>query len=732
MSKGYKKENKEANYKNMMHHKSDAKKADDTRKKVIVELMESDFYVPMKEKELAIMLQVEPEDRPELSRILNELLMENKIVISKRGKYTKAEGKIFTGTFRSSNKGYGFVSVDDNGKEYFIGKDYTLGAFHGDIVMIAPTQKGTGDHEEAKVIKIVERTVTKVVGSFEKSPSRDYGFVVTDNKFMEDIFISGAGVNKAKHGQKVVVELTSYGGDGRKPEGKIIEILGKEGDKGVDVLSVIRGFGIPEEFSDEIMEYVKSVPKNIKGEDISDRLDLRNTIMVTIDGEDSKDLDDAVSLEKLDDGKVLLGVHIADVSHYVTEKSLLDKEALNRGTSVYFADRVIPMLPKELSNGICSLNAHTDRLAMSCIMTINAAGDIVDYKIAKTVINVNHRMTYSDVNLIINGDEAKQSLYFDVKDMLLDMKELSYVLTERRRKRGSIDFDTPEAKFILDKNGKCIDVKPYEANDATRLIENFMLLANETVASHMYYLDLPFLYRVHETPDSDKIENLAMTVRNFGYHLRGSKEEMHPKELQKLLLEFAGRPEEKMISRMTLRSMKQARYSPECLGHFGLALKEYSHFTSPIRRYPDLQIHRILKKEITEHLSEKDIKHYNDILDDVAKKSSRMERRAVEAEREIDKLKKAEYMENHIGEEYDGYISGVTAFGIYVELDNTCEGLVHISKLPGDYFDYDEKRMVIYGSRSGEEFTLGQKVRIRVKEVDVHLKTVDFDILQKY
>lgn len=731
MSKGYKNTKAEAGYKNMTKHKSDSKHIDDNRKKIIVELMESDFYVPMKEKELAIMLQVEPEDRPEFTRILNELIAENKIMISKRGKYTKAEGKIFTGTYRSTPKGYGFVSVDGH-DDYFVGKDYTMGAFHEDVVMITPLPKKYGDHEEAKVIKIVEHTIKTIVGTFERQANREYGFVVTDSKFMEDVFIPGGSTRKAKPGQKVVAELTSYGGDGRKPEGKIVEVLGKEGDKGVDVLSVIRGFGIPEEFSEEIQEYVKSVPKNTKGENLEGRLDLRNELMVTIDGADSKDLDDAVSLQRIEDGKVVLGVHIADVSHYVTEKSLLDKEALNRGTSVYFADRVIPMLPKELSNGICSLNAHTDRLALSCIMTIDSKGDIVDYKIAETVINVNHRMTYSDVNLIINGDEAKQLLYFDIKDMLLEMKELSRILTEKRRKRGSIDFDTPEAKFVLDKNGKCIDVVPYEANDATRLIENFMLLANETVASHMYYLDLPFLYRVHETPDADKIENLAMTVKNFGYNLKGAREDMHPKELQKLLKEFEGRPEEKMISRMTLRSMKQARYSDECLGHFGLALKEYTHFTSPIRRYPDLQIHRILKKELTTHLSEKDIQHYSGILGDVAKRSSKMERRAVEAEREIDKLKKAEYMEGHIGEEYDGYISGVTAFGIYVELDNTCEGLVHISKLPGDYFDYDERSMVIRGNRSGDEYTLGQKVRIRVKEVDLHLKTVDFDILEKY
>lgn len=719
-------------YKNIVVGKKTKTSPDEARKKIIIELMESDFYVPMKEKEVAIMLQVAPEDRPELSRILNELLMDNKITISKRGKYSKAEGKVFTGTYRSSNKGYGFVTVDGVKDDFFIGKDYTGGAFHDDIVMITPLRKKNGEHEEAKVIGIVERTIKQIVGVFDKSPSKEYGFVIADSKFIDDVFIPGGSTMKAKNGQKVVVDMTSYGGDGRKAEGKIVEILGREGDKGVDVLSVIRGFGIPEEFSDDIMQYVKSVPKNIKNEDISDRLDLRNEIMVTIDGEDSKDLDDAVSLKKLDDGLVELGVHIADVSHYVTERSLLDKEALNRGTSVYFADRVIPMLPKELSNGICSLNAHTDRLAMSCIMKIGKDGEVVDYKIAKTVINVNHRMTYKDVNLIINGDEAKQLLYFDIKDMLLDMKELSFVLTDKRKKRGAIDFDTPEAKFILDKNGKCIEVVPYEANDATRLIENFMLLANEIVASHMYYLDLPFLYRVHETPDSDKIESLALTVRNFGYHLKGDKEEMHPKELQKLLKEFEGKPEEKMISRMTLRSMKQARYSSECLGHFGLALKEYTHFTSPIRRYPDLQIHRILKQEITEHLSSKDIKHYNGILDEVAKKSSKMERRAVEAEREIDKLKKAEYMENHIGEEYDGYISGVTAFGIYVELANTCEGLVHISKLPGDYFDYDEKRMTIRGNRKGDEYTLGQKVRIRVKEVDLNLKTVDFDILQKY
>lgn len=698
------------------------------RKNIILELLDSDMYVPMKEKELACLLQVSPEDRPELAAILNDLLREGRVEISKRGKYTLSKGKTFTGIFRYNPKGFGFVTVEGSTDDYYISPENILDAMNSDIVTIAPLARRHGLHYEAKIVAINERGIKEVVGTYECGKSKGYGFIVTDNRFIEDVFIAGKNSKNAVSGQKVVAKIIDYGGNGKKAEGVIKEILGFENDKGVDILGIIRGLQIPEQFPSEVMVEADKIPEVISVQSDSNRLDLRDTLMVTIDGEDAKDLDDAVSLEIKDD-KYILGVHIADVSEYVKEGSALDKDALSRGCSVYLVDRVVPMLPVKLSNGICSLNAGEERFAMSCIMTIDSKGEVVDYKITESIINVHKRMNYSSVNKMLNNDLEEQKLHEDVYPMLKDMQVLAEILRDKRTKRGSIDFDMPESKITLDEKGVPISIKPYEANDATRLIEDFMLIANETVASHMFWQAMPFLYRVHETPDRDKMESLKIMALSLGYYLKGDTKEIHPKSLQSLINEFADKPEAGLMMRLTLRSMKQARYASECLGHFGLALKEYTHFTSPIRRYPDLQIHRILKDQLHGKLDDERISHYHDILDNVAKEASRLERRANEAEREVDKLKKAEYMEKRIGQQYEGIISGVTGFGVYVELPNTCEGLIHISKLPGDFYNYDEKRMVIEGERTGRAYKLGDTVSIIVSSVDLHLKTVDFDIV---
>lgn len=695
------------------------------RKKMICELMEHPLYVPMKEKELAVFLEVTPEERPALKEILTELLKENKLQISKRGKYSKGEQQILTGTFVSHAKGFGFVEVEDRTEDIFIPAEYVGDAFHQDIVEVELLGKPSGKRQEGRILQIVEHGIKTVVGTFQLCSH--YGFVVPDNsKISEDVFVPIERSKGAMDGHKVVVELTSYGKKGKKPEGKVVEILGHINDPGVDIMSIIRGFDLPVEFPEKVMNQAMRIPLEISEADKEGREDLREVVMVTIDSEDAKDLDDAVSLTKDGEG-YLLGVHIADVANYVQENSALDKEAYERGTSVYLVDRVIPMLPHRLSNGICSLNAKEDRLAMSCIMNINLKGEVTDYRIVESVINVNERMSYNSVHKILEEEDAEEiARYRELVPMFKDMKELAGILREKRVLRGSIDFDLPETKIILDENGKPIEVKPYEHNSATRIIEDFMLIANETVAGHMYWQGMPFIYRTHDTPDMEKIDKLLTLIQNFGYTFKGDKEEIHPKEIQKLLRGIAGRTEENFITRLTLRSMKQARYSTECFGHFGLAVKEYCHFTSPIRRYPDLQIHRILKDEIRGRLNEKRIAHYDAKLETVAKQCSKLERRAEETERETNKLKKAEYMEDHIGETFEGMISGVTAWGMYVELPSTVEGLVHISKLNGDYFYYDEERYELVGEGTGKKYRLGETVTVVVNGVDKIAKTIDF------
>ena len=700
----------------------------DKRKKVILDLMEADFYVPMKEKELAVMLQVTKEDRPELNRILNELLAEGKLSITKKGKFVKAKNadKELVGTFISHPKGFGFVEIDGREEDLYIPENYVNGAFHKDTVRVALLSGHSGKRQEAQVIEVVARGMKRIVGMYEKS-NKNYGFVVPDNtKITGDIFVPAERAKGAVSGHKVVCEITDYGKNNRKPEGKIVEIIGHANDPGVDIMSIVKGYELPVEFSEKIMRQVERVSDEVSEADMSGRRDLRDVQMVTIDGEDAKDLDDAVSLT-VEDGLYQLGVHIADVTNYVQENSALDWEAKERGTSVYLVDRVIPMLPHKLSNGICSLNAGENRLALSCLMTIDQKGEVINHELVESVIKVDRRMSYTSVKKILEeNDEAERKEYEALVPMFERMRELADILRKRRKKRGSIDFDFPETKIILDSEGHPVDIKPYDRNAATKIIEDFMLIANETVAQHFYWLELPFVYRTHDTPDPEKIAKLGTFIRNFGYSLKSQQEEVHPKELQKLLANAEDTPEEALICRLTLRSMKQAKYTIDCTGHFGLACQYYCHFTSPIRRYPDLQIHRIIKEQLRGKLDEKRITHYNEILPQVTKHSSEMERRADEAERETDKLKKVEYMEERIGSIYEGVISSITAWGIYVELPNTIEGMIHVSMLSGDYFYYDEASYEMVGQATDIRYKLGQKLTVKVNAVDRISRNIDF------
>lgn len=697
------------------------------RKKMIYDFMCDDMYVPMKIKELAIVLGVKKDQRPQLEQILNELMTEGRIVCSKRGKFSKSEEKKITGTFQAHPKGFGFVSVEGEKEDIFIPESETNGAMHMDTVEISVSPAVTGRRKEGKVLHVLERGMKQVVCTYQLN--KNFGFAVPDNpKFGSDIFIPLERSKGAVNGHKVVVEITQYGKKGKNPEGKVVEILGHINDPGVDILSIVRAYGLPVEFDPKVMTQVEHVAKPVSEADMAGRMDLRDWQMVTIDGEDAKDLDDAVSLT-MDHENYILGVHIADVSNYVQEHSALDTEALKRGTSVYLVDRVIPMLPHALSNGICSLTQGEERLALSCIMTVNPKGEIIDHTITESVICVDRRMTYTNVKKILaDHDPEVMAEYEPLVPMFEKMTELAAILRKKRMKRGSIDFDFPETKVILDKNGNPVDIRPYDRNVATKLIEDFMLAANETVAAEYYWRELPFVYRTHEQPDSEKIQKLSTLINNFGYSLHIGSDEVHPKELQKLLEKIDGTSEEPLISRLTLRSMKQARYTVENTGHFGLAADCYCHFTSPIRRYPDLQIHRIIKDSLRGRLGEKRIGHYTQILPEVAKHASEMERRADETERETIKLKKVQYMENHIGETFAGVISGVAEYGFFVELENTVEGLVRVTSLTDDFYQYYEETYELVGEATNRRFKLGQQVRVTVDNCDRIMRTIDFTL----
>ncbi len=732
----------------------------DKRKKLILELFKDALYSPMKRKELALFMQVTEEMRPAFDSIIDEMLNEGLIEQTKRGKLvlpghgdklsgdaserTSDEGEktskavrpkdkataspLIKGVYVGNARGFGFVTVEGFEEDFFVPAGNESNACHGDTVEIELLNGGKkrGQRVEARVINVLERANDFVVGTFQAS--RNYGFVIADNsKFTNDIFVPKEHCKGAVDGHKVIVEITNYGDSKHNPEGKITKIIGHQNDPGVDILSIALAFGLETEFPEKVLNQAETMNKPVSEADILGRTDLRDLCMVTIDGEDAKDLDDAVSLY-MEGDLYVLGVHIADVSNYVQENSALDREALKRGTSVYLADRVIPMLPHTLSNGICSLNEGEDRLSLSVIMKIDKNGRTVDYDICESVIKTNHRMSYTEVKAIIEtGDEEMCSKYSDVAPMLIKMQELSLILREKRDKRGSIDFDFPETKLVLDKNGVPVEIKPYERNEATKLIESFMLAANETVAEHYFWKETPFLYRIHENPDEEKIKKLRTFIKNFGYSIKSTGDEIHPKEFQKLLKKVEGTSEEPLISRLTLRSMQQAKYSTSCEGHFGLACEYYSHFTSPIRRYPDLQIHRIIKDDLRNRLNDAKKNHYDEILPAVATSTSKSERRADEAERETVKLKKAQYMSTRIGEIYEGVISGVTNWGIYVELENTVEGLVHISSLKG-YYRFDEAHYELVGEDTGVTYRLGEKVKVMVHDVDMTLRTVDFII----
>lgn len=700
------------------------------RKEMILSLFQDRQYRPMKLKELAMFLDVPREQRPELLEVLDVLLAEGKISLSKRGKYGPLSKELVTGVFVSNQKGFGFVQVADREQDIYIGEEFTKDAFHGDTVKVAISrEESDGKRAEGHIVEVVERKITELVGTFERV--RGFGFVIPDDKHLSrDVFVDGDHMMGAVTGHKVVVELTSYGGPGKNPEGHITEILGHMDDPGVDILSVVRAYGLTNEYPPEVTEQLKSIPDEVSEEEKIGRVDLCQLQTVTIDGEDAKDLDDAITLS-YEDGIYHLGVHIADVSHYVKEGSPLDKEALRRSTSVYLVDRVIPMLPHQLSNGICSLNAGVDRLAFSCLMDIDGQGNLIGHHICESVIRVDRRMSYTVVNRIIEEQaEAEYEEYRELVPMFLLMKELADKLREKRRQRGSIDFDFPESKIILERDGRPVEIKPYERNSATRLIEDFMLMANETVAEDYFWQELPFLYRTHETPDREKMLKLVALINNFGYHIRVTND-VHPKEVQKLLAKIEDSPEEAMISRLTLRSMKRARYSTDCSGHFGLAARYYTHFTSPIRRYPDLQIHRIMKENLHGELTEKRIAHYEEILPEVAQLTSAMERQADEAERETDKIKKCQFMEERIGRCFSGVISGMSEYGMYVELENTVEGFVHISNLEDDFYDFDREALEMVGYRTGNRYRLGQKVRAKAVDVDRLMHTVEFVLVKE-
>lgn len=646
---------------------------------------------------------------------------------NKNGKAADRKAEQIVGTFLSTSRGFGFVQAEGLEEDLYISQEHTGGAFHLDTVRAELLKKHTGKRREARVTEILVRGIQRVVGTYDKC--KGYGFVIPDNeKLGTDIFIPAECSKGAVTGHKVVAELTDYGDSKHKPEGKVVEILGHVNDPGVDILSIVKGFDLPMEFPERVLHQAERVSKEVSEADCAGRRDLRELMTVTIDGEDAKDLDDAISIS-YSGGKYRLGVHIADVTNYVQENSALDREARERGTSVYLVDRVIPMLPHTLSNGICSLNMGEDRLSLSCLMTVDEQGEVIDHEIVESVIRVDERMNYSDVNDILEkADPVLCKRYEAQIPMFQCMKELAAILRAKRSARGSVDFDFPESKIVLDVQGNPVSIEPYERRTANKIIEDFMLLANETVAQHFYWLELPFVYRTHDTPDPEKIMKLGTFIRNFGYHmkLKGKDGEIHPKEIQKLLNKIEGTPEEALLSRLTLRSMKRAVYQTECTGHFGLACPYYCHFTSPIRRYPDLQIHRIIKDELRGRMTPKKIAHYEEILGEVAKHSSETERRADEAERETEKLKKAQYMVKRLGEQYEGVISGVTSWGIYVELPNTVEGMVHVSRMAGDYYYYDEKNYEMVGRDTGRTFRLGERVRIVVDDVDLQMKTVEF------
>jgi len=689
---------------------------------------------PYTEMDLFMAMGIDPIDRSTYIAHLESLADESKIIMTKKGKIALPEFfQIYVGKVQIAMRGFGFVIVENvEMRDVFIPSDALMGAMNGDKVQVKLTKVGGPDQKsEGEVIKIVERANTLIVGIYEES--KNYGFVVPDDKKLrKDIFISKNMTLGAKQGDKVVVEISKWPEDRRNPEGRVIEVLGASGAPGIDILSVIRTFKLPEVFSSKVLDEADGIPSEVDESMTVGREDFRNYRVITIDGKDAKDLDDAVHVIKLDNGHYELGVHIADVTHYVKERSKIDKEALNRATSVYLLNRVVPMLPERLSNGICSLNPQVNRLTLSCIMEIDGHGDVVKHRIVESVIKTVERMNYDDVSDMLEGalTPALRDRYEAILEDLENMKALAEKIRTKRERRGSIDFDFAETKIQLDGEGKPIFIGKAERRIGHRIIEDFMLAANETVAEHMFWLEIPFVYRIHERPSPEKIESLNKFLNHFGYKLKESADEVHPKSIQLLIEEVTGKKEEHVISKMALRSLKQAKYSPNNDGHFGLAAKYYCHFTSPIRRYPDLQIHRIIKEMIAGKLNEKRIQDLKKIVEEVSIISSEKERNAELAERDVDDMKMAEYMKAHIGETFTGIISSVTSFGLFIELENTIEGLLRVDDLDDDYYVYDEVRLQLVGERTRKIYALGDEITVVVADANPELREIDFELAQ--
>ncbi|WP_090855957.1 ribonuclease R [Paraliobacillus sp. PM-2] len=700
----------------------------------LIDYFKTEATKPLTVQELEEGLPLENADEFKmLMKVLNELEEKGELVRTRKNRYGLPERmNLIRGRIQMHAKGFAFLIPDDEEQDdVYINHSDLQSAMNNDIVLVRVDGRDElGRRPEGVVIRIVERATTRIIGTYEDNGN--FGFVIADDKRIpNDIFIPKNASNGAVTGHKVIVDITKFPEERMSAEGEVLEILGHKNDPGMDIISIIYKHGIQVDFPEDVLEHAKQIPDQIHPSELNNRRDLRDEMIVTIDGADAKDLDDAVTVKKLPNGNYKLGVYIADVSYYVEENSPIDKEAIDRATSVYLVDRVIPMIPHRLSNGICSLNPQVDRLTLGCEMEIDKSGEVVHHDIFQSVIRTNERMTYSDVNsILVDQDEALRDRYRELVPMFEEMEELAEVLRRKRFGRGAIDFDFKEAQVLVDANGKAEDVVIRERSVAERLIEEFMLAANETVAEHFHWMDVPFIHRIHEDPDPDKLQKFFEFIGQLGYSVKGTANEIHPQSLQKVLEMVQGEQEEMIISKLMLRSMKQAKYDPQSIGHFGLATNFYTHFTSPIRRYPDLIVHRLIRTYlVNKQMDEKTQHHWKDRMPEIAKHASEKERAAVDAERETDDLKKAEYMQDKIGEEFDGVISSVTNFGLFVELPNTVEGLVHVSYLTDDYYHFDERAYAMIGERTGNIFRIGDEITVKVANVNIEERAVDFEIV---
>ncbi len=701
--------------------------------KKILDLMSDDDYVPMKAKEIAMIMRVPKNEYHNFLEVIGKLELELKIEKNRKNRYKLSDKTYYEGYYRKNQKGFGFVRIEDREDEIYVSKENSLNALNGDHVLIEIIdEENKIKSAEGKVVRILKHEKDTLVGTFQYN--KNFGFVIPDDKnFGTDIFISKKNFGKARNNHKVLVKIIKYPEKDKKAEGKIIEVLGNVNEAGVDMLSIIKEHSLPARFPEKVVEEAKKYGDKVTEKDIKNRRDFRSENIFTIDGEDAKDLDDAVRVEKLENGNYKLEVHIADVSNYVKENSLLDSEALIRGTSIYMLGRVIPMLPRELSNGICSLNQGEDRLTLSCIMEIDNKGNVISSNVCKGVICVTKRMSYKDVQKILDGNDKEilEKYRAYIEDFKL-MEELAHILKQRRLENGYLNLDLPETKIELDIDGRVVNIGKYETTFANEIIEHFMLTANETIAEKFYWLQAPFIYRIHEEPDLEKVKELNKFLFNYGLKIKASKDNIYPKEFAKILDEIKGKEEERVISTLILRTLKLAKYDYENKGHFGIASKFYCHFTSPIRRYPDLFIHRVISKYLENNyvLDDEEYNLLEKQAEDRSVKSSEREKIATEVEREALKMKMAEYMEERIGEEYDAIISSITSFGVFAELENTIEGLIRFENLGDEYFIYDEERKILIGEVTNKVYKIGDKIKIRVIRASKELKEIDFELVK--